>query len=67
MVGQLIGPGIQGPVAQPLLFIPHRHRLGASLGLCLKELVDTPPLGILNLGGIPFHQHLLPLRLAQER
>jgi hypothetical protein len=66
-MGQLIGPGIQSPIGQVLLFIDHPYRLGGLLGLRLKELMDTAPLGIGGLGLVPLHHDSLPLGLRQER
>ena len=64
---QLIGPHVQLVIGELLILEDHRYRLRRPLHLRLKELMNTPLLRILGVGGIPFYQQLVALSLRQER
>ena len=63
-MGQLIGPAVDFPVGQLLVFKDNCWRLWRPVYLLLDQLVDTHPVWILTLGVIP-GQQLALLGLAE--
>ena len=55
------------PVGQLLIFEDHRYGVGRPLRLFLEQLVQAAVARIIPRCGVPLHQQLLPLRVAQER
>ena len=66
MMGQLIGPRVQLPVAQPFIFQSDGHCLGRPLDLGFKKLVRAKALIVFSAGVVPLDQQLAFFSLGQE-
>src|SRR5215204_4088671 len=66
MMGQLIGPRVQLPVAQPFIFQSDGHGLGRPLNLGFKKLVRAKALIVFSAGVVPLNQQLAFFSLDEE-
>src|SRR5579859_4263023 len=66
VVGQLVGASVELGVGQLLVFEDDGNCLRRAFYLLLEELVDAPLLRVLDLRGVPLHEQLLALWLAEH-
>ena len=57
---QLICSGVELPIGQLLVVKHDCDMIGSALDLNLKQMMDTPILGVFFLGLVPVNQQLLP-------
>ncbi len=67
VMGQLVGPDVQGLVSERPLAMKHRQRLGTGHDLCLEQLMHGLLMRIRALRGVEPVQQLPALVLRQHR
>ena len=65
MMGQLIRPRVQLPVAQPFIFQSDGHGLGRPFNLGFKKLVRAKALIVFSAGVVPLNQQLAFFSLGE--
>src|SRR6266498_3723893 len=64
---QLIGTCVQFAIGAPLPAPHNRYSRRRALGLALDELVQANITRVIDVGFVPLHHYLLPLRRGKEQ